>query len=54
MVLEVYDKDNRPVCTLGNDEALLGAFPIDSGMRIHVKTSFIPVYNLYFNNWLKI
>jgi len=36
MVLEVYDKDNKPVCTLGDDNALLGSFQVDSGMRIHV------------------
>ena len=36
MQLEVYNKDNELVCRLDNDEALLGSYPIDDGMRIHV------------------
>lgn len=36
MKLEVYDRDNKLVCKLDNDNALLGSYPIDDGMRIHV------------------
>ena len=39
MQLEVYDKDDKVVCQLDNDEALLGSYPIDDGMRIHVGTT---------------
>lgn len=34
--LEVYDTSNKAVCKLDNDDALLGSYPIDDGMRIHV------------------
>ncbi|XP_062579388.1 tubulin-folding cofactor B-like [Saccostrea cucullata] len=36
MKLEVYDADNKLVCKLDNDDALLGSYPIEDGMRIHV------------------
>lgn len=36
MKLSVYNKDNQLVCDVDNDDALLGSYPIDSGMRIHV------------------
>nr|CAG4641210.1 EOG090X0DT2 [Eulimnadia texana] len=36
MVLEVYDKHDKKVCALSNDEAMLGSYPIDDGMKIHV------------------
>lgn len=36
MNLTVFDKDNKLVCILDNNDALLGSYPIDSGMRIHV------------------
>lgn len=36
MVLEVYNQDKELVCTITNDNALLGSFPIDDGMRLHV------------------
>lgn len=36
MVLEVYNKENKLVCKLDNDDDLLGSYPIDDGMRIHV------------------
>ncbi|PVD26663.1 hypothetical protein C0Q70_14341 [Pomacea canaliculata] len=37
MNLTVFDKDNKLVCILDNNDALLGSYPIDSGMRIHVE-----------------
>lgn len=37
MKIEVYEKDSdKLVCNLDNDSALLGSFPIDDNMRIHV------------------
>ena len=36
MILEVYNQDKEFVCAMTNDNALLGSFPIDDGMRIHV------------------
>lgn len=41
MKLEVYEKDSEKlVCRLEDDNALLGSFPIDDGMRLHVVDSF--------------
>lgn len=40
MKLKVYDKKNNFVCDIDNDEALLGSYPIDDGMRIHVIDNF--------------
>lgn len=37
MKLELFNKEDKLVCPLDNDEALLGSYPIDDGMRIHVK-----------------
>nr|CAG4636011.1 EOG090X02PU [Eubosmina coregoni] len=36
MSLETYNKENQFICALTSDSALLGSFPIDDGMRIHV------------------
>nr|CAG4647409.1 EOG090X0DT2 [Megafenestra aurita] len=36
MTLEVYNREKEFVCALTNDNSLLGSFPIDDGMRIHV------------------
>lgn len=40
MQIEVYDKDNKLVCTLSDDAALLGSFPLENGMRLHVIDKF--------------
>ena len=37
MMLEVHNKEKQFVCSLTNDNALLGSFPIDDGMTIHVR-----------------
>jgi len=37
MRLEVYDKENKIVCKLDNNEASLGSYPVDDGMRLHVR-----------------
>ena len=36
MKVTVLDKENQLVCNLDNNDALLGSYPIDSGMIIHV------------------
>nr|CAD7392764.1 unnamed protein product [Timema cristinae] len=41
MQIEVYDKDNKLVCKLTDDMALLGSYPIDDGMRMHVVDNFL-------------
>ncbi|RVE55030.1 hypothetical protein evm_000450 [Chilo suppressalis] len=40
MQLKVYDNKNNFICNIDNDEALLGSYPIDDGMRIHVIDKF--------------
>ncbi|WAR19096.1 TBCB-like protein, partial [Mya arenaria] len=36
MKLELYTNENKLVCPIDNDNALLGSYPIDDGMRLHV------------------
>nr|CAH7717193.1 unnamed protein product [Callosobruchus chinensis] len=40
MKLEAYTKENKFVCHLDNDKALLGSYPLDNGMRLHVIDQF--------------
>lgn len=40
MTVEVYDKNNKLVCRLDEGQRLLGSYPIDDGMRIHVTDNF--------------
>lgn len=40
MKLKVYDNKNNFVCDIDKDDALLGSYPIDDGMRIHVIDNF--------------
>jgi len=35
-ILEVFDVNNKSICKPDNDDALLGSYPIDDGMRLHV------------------
>lgn len=37
MTVKVFDKEDTLVCTLDNDNALLGSYHVDSGMRLHVE-----------------
>ncbi|KAJ0183504.1 hypothetical protein K1T71_001480 [Dendrolimus kikuchii] len=46
MKLKVYDNKNNFVCDIDNNEALLGSYPIDDGMRIHVIDNFTLVKDL--------
>lgn len=41
MSLEVFDVEDRPVCHLTNDEALLGSYPVEENYRIHVSISVL-------------
>lgn len=43
MSLEVFDVENRPVCHLTNDEALLGSYPVEENYRIHVSIGVLCV-----------
>ncbi|CAL7948788.1 unnamed protein product [Xylocopa violacea] len=40
MKVEVYDKNDKLICELDDGQRLLGAYPIDDGMRIHVVDNF--------------
>lgn len=40
MTLELYDKESKLVCPLADDKALLGSYPIDDGMRLHIIDKF--------------
>ncbi|XP_018328178.1 tubulin-folding cofactor B [Agrilus planipennis] len=50
MQIEAYDKDNKLVCKLADEDALLGSYPIDNGMRLHVVDSFVIRNELDFGN----
>jgi len=41
MKINVFNKDNELVCILDNNDALLGSYPIDDGMRFHIEDPFI-------------
>ena len=34
--LQLFGKDDKFVCDLDNNDALLGSYPVDEDMRIHV------------------
>jgi len=36
MHLEVFNREDKLVCTMTNDSAQLGSYPVDNGMRLHV------------------
>ncbi|KAG7299206.1 hypothetical protein JYU34_017757 [Plutella xylostella] len=40
MQLKLYDKKNNYKCDIDNNSALLGSYPIDDGMMIHVVDKF--------------
>lgn len=50
MQIEAYDKDNRLVCKLSDNDALFGSYPIDDGMRLHVIDLFTIRNELDFEN----
>lgn len=40
MKIKLYDNKNNFVCDIANDEALLGSYPVEDGMRIHIIDKF--------------
>ncbi|XP_014286914.1 tubulin-folding cofactor B [Halyomorpha halys] len=40
MKLKVFTKDDKLVCALDDNNALIGSYHIDDGMRLHVEDSF--------------
>ena len=46
MDLELYDKENKLICKLENDDASLRAYNVSDGMRLHV--------SIYCNPKLKL
>jgi len=47
MEIQLLDTGGKFLCTLNNEDALLGAYPVDDNMRLHVSTSllYIPVFS---------
>lgn len=50
MQIEAYAKNNKLVCVLSDDNALLGSYPLENGMRIHVIDKFSIRNELDFGN----
>jgi len=48
MTVEVYDKNDKLICRLEEEQRLLGSYPIDDGMRIHVNIQIPQHENLCF------
>ncbi|KAJ8945703.1 hypothetical protein NQ318_012422 [Aromia moschata] len=40
MQVEAYTNDNKFVCKLDNNDAMLGSYPLEDGMRLHVIDQF--------------
>lgn len=38
MKLELYNKENKLLCNLDNDSAMLGSYPVEDGFRLHVSS----------------
>ena len=49
MKLQVFGKDDKLVCDLDNNDALLGSYPVDDDMRIHVSSDYIMTSGLCMN-----
>uniref|UniRef100_A0A6P7GVT6 Tubulin-folding cofactor B n=1 Tax=Diabrotica virgifera virgifera TaxID=50390 RepID=A0A6P7GVT6_DIAVI len=50
MQLQAFNKDNKCVCSLDNNTALLGSYPLEDGMRLHVIDNFLMRNELDFGN----
>jgi len=37
MHITVFDKEDKQICSLQDDRAMLGSFPIDNGFKLHVE-----------------
>ena len=43
MEIQLLDTEGKFLCILNNEDALLGAYPVDDNMRLHVGTSLLYV-----------
>ena len=50
MQVELMDKEGNLLCVLNNEDALLGAYPVENSMRLHVCGFCINFYNLPFKS----
>lgn len=50
MQIEAYTGDNKFVCKLEDSNALLGSYPLEDGMRLHVIDQFQIKNELNFGN----
>lgn len=50
MKLELFDKENKMICPLSDDNALFGSYPVEDGMRLHVVDKFSLRNELEFEN----
>ena len=41
MEIQLLDTGGKFLCILNNEDALLGAYPVDDNMRLHVGTSLL-------------
>ena len=41
MEIQLLDTEGKFLCILNNEDALLGAYPVDDNMRLHVGTSLL-------------
>merc|ERR1711892_1553687 len=37
MKITVFDKDDKVICNLDNDNSLFGSYPVDDGCRLHIE-----------------
>ena len=54
MKLQVFGKDDKLVCDLDNNDALLGSYPVDDDMRIHVSSDRLTIgvrANIHLGVW---
>lgn len=45
-IIELYSKDDLFLCRLDNNDALIGSYPIDDNMRLHVSIANAPFNSL--------
>ena len=45
MEVQLLDRDGMFLCVLNNDSALLGAYPVEDNMRLHVGLFFLIINN---------
>lgn len=41
MEIQLLDTEGKFLCILNNEDALLGAYPVDDNMRLHVGISWL-------------